>query len=75
VIRADVIYDDLHGHYVAYFADAGDGSTSGWYRWPAEAGGWRRRTACTMPTEADRVYELPGPNAYLALVLSGAPDV
>jgi hypothetical protein len=79
MIDPDVVYDDVPTkHYIAYFDDAGDGSVSGggpsgWYRWPAEAGGWHRRRVCAMPNERSGVYELPGPNARLALLLSGAP--
>jgi hypothetical protein len=51
--------------YVAQFDDV-------WYRWPAEAHGWGKRTRCTEAA-ADECDELPPRLAALALRLSGVP--
>jgi hypothetical protein len=61
-----LVYADPDGrHYVATLDDG-----ESWFRWPAEAHGWRQRRACPAST-ADACVELPPTLAQLALRLSG----
>jgi hypothetical protein len=65
----DVVYAHQDGAtYVARFDEDDDQ----WFRWPAEAHGWRRRVRCSEAT-ADEAEELPPRLAELALRLSGVP--
>lgn len=59
-----LVYADPDGrHYVALLG-------SDWFRWPAEAHGWRSRTRCSA-TLADDCEELAPRLGLLALRLSG----
>lgn len=63
-MNTDVLVYDVDGsHYVANFGEGG------WIRWPAEAGGWSKRSKSTDP--GNHAIELPPRNAQLALRLSG----
>jgi hypothetical protein len=66
------VYDD-RTQYVGY-VDLDDGQ-AGWYRWPAEAGGWARRERLDRAPDVAAAAELAPFNAHLALVLSGVIDV
>jgi hypothetical protein len=59
-----VVYADPDGRqYVALVGET-------WWRWPAEAHGWRSRQRCS-PEHAETCSELEYPFSMLALRLSG----
>jgi hypothetical protein len=67
---SDAIVYDARTDYVGY-VDLDDGE-AGWYRWPAEAGGWAQRERLAREPDLARLVELRPFNMQLALRLTGA---
>jgi hypothetical protein len=68
-LMSDAIVYDARMGYVGY-VDLGDGE-DGWYRWPAEAGGWARRERLDRAPDIAMLVRLGPTNTQLALRLSG----
>jgi hypothetical protein len=60
-----VLADPDGKHYVGLVGDSGQ-----WFKWPAEAHGWRARTR-VEPSYAERCREVEHPFSMLAVRLSG----
>jgi hypothetical protein len=66
---SDAIVYDARTDYVGY-VDLDDGE-AGWYRWPAESGGWAQRKRLDRAPDIAMLVRLGPTNTQLALRLSG----